>query len=183
MQNISDSLLVKKIKLGDKNAFDTLFFKYYNPLYRFAFNFCKDSEVAEESVQRTFIKIWQNHANFPLEDTGKILFTYTKNTVIDEIRKNYTRKKYEGSVVTESTIDENNANDEKNKIKAIIDSGIETLPKKTKKVFQLAKQEGLTIKEIASYLKISNKTVENQLTIAYKKLRVYLEPYKSHLNF
>ena len=45
----------------------------------------------------------------------------------------------------------------------------------------MAKKEGLTVNEIAEYLKISPKTVENQLTIAYKKMRKYLEPFKNQL--
>lgn len=184
MHNISDNNLIQKIKLGNKNAFDNLFFKYYKPLYRFALHFCNNSTIAEESVQKTFIKIWQNNSDLvPAEDIGKLLFVYTKNAVIDEIRKDGARKKYEGSVITEIMIDENNSCNDKYWIKAILEIGIEKLPKKAKEIFRLAKQEGLSIKEIADYLKISNKTVENQLTIAYKKLRQHLQPFKNQLNY
>ena len=184
MHNISDNNLIQKIKLGNKNAFDSLFFKYYKPLYRFALHFCNNSTIAEESVQKTFIKIWQNNSDLvPAEDIGKLLFVYTKNAVIDEIRKNNARKRYEGNVLTELYTDEDNTDENKFIVKAIIESAIETLPKKAKEIFRLAKQEGLSIKEIADYLKISNKTVENQLIIAYKKLRRYLQPFKNQLNY
>ncbi len=184
MHNISDNNLIQKIKLGNKNAFDSLFFKYYKPLYRFALHFCNNSTIAEESVQNTFIKVWENNTKLSTtEEVGKLLFTYTKNEVIDEIRKYNTRKKYEESVITEVIINEQSINNDKNRVKAIIESAIEQLPKKSKEIFRLAKQEGLSIKEIADYLKISNKTVENQLTIAYKKLRRYLQPFKNQLNY
>lgn len=183
MPNTFDRILVQKIKLGNKNAFDSLFLKYYKPLFRYALNYCNNSIIAEESIQKTFIKIWQNNTNFFSDDNvGKILFVCIKNSIIDEIRKEVTRKKYEGSELDNSIYNTDELNDSKNQTKAILESAIDKLPKKAKEIFRLAKQEGLSIKEIASYLKLSNKTVENQLTIAYKKLRLHLEPYKNQLN-
>lgn len=183
MPNIPDNILIEKIQEGNKTAFDNLFFKYYKPLYRFALHYCNNSLIAEESVQKTFIKIWKNnsHARYS-ENIGKILFTYTKNEVIDELRKVNARKKYEESVFTETSFEYCNE-DNKCIVQAIIETAIEQLPKKSKEIFRLAKQEGLCITEIAEYLNLSRKTVENQLTIAYKKLRCYLEPFKDQLNF
>ncbi len=184
MHNIPDNYLIKEIQQGNKTAFDKLFFKYYKPLYRFALHFCNNAIIAEESVQHTFIKVWQNKSKTSFNnDIGKILFAYTKNEVIDEIRKVNTRKKYEENIISEINSDENIEEDNKNRIKAIIETAIEQLPPKAKEIFRLAKQEGLSIKEIAQHLKISNKTVENQLTIAYKKLRQYLEPFKNQLKY
>ena len=45
------------------------------------------------------------------------------------------------------------------------------LPKKCKEIFKLSKTEGLTNYEIASTLNISVKTVEAQITIAFKKIK------------
>jgi RNA polymerase sigma-70 factor (ECF subfamily) len=50
------------------------------------------------------------------------------------------------------------------------------LPEKCREIFTMARFEGLTYDEIAEYLKVSKKTVENQMTIAYKKLREWLQP-------
>ncbi|MFO7828900.1 MAG: RNA polymerase sigma-70 factor [Bacteroidales bacterium] len=184
MSNTPDHILLKKIIEGNKMAFDHLFFKYYKPLFRFAYNFCQSSVIAEESVQNTFIKIWNhNHTLSNCNNIGKLLFAYTRNEIIDEIRKNNTRRKYESAIIPEMFINEKKDMDENYKVKAIIESAIDQLPKKAKKIFRMAKQEGLSIKEISQHLNISSKTVENQLTIAYKKMRVYLEPFKDELKF
>jgi RNA polymerase sigma-70 factor, ECF subfamily len=179
----SDYSLALKLKEGNKYAFDKIFFKYYNPLYRYAFNICRNKSMAEDSVQQTFIKIWKNNTLLISDESiGKLLFTYTYNQLIDEIRKENTRKKYEGLII-ENTFDsilEDNK-EERLRVKAIIESAIDKLPEKTKEVFRLAKQEGLSYDEIADYLKVSQKTVENQLGNAYKKLREYLSPYKDLL--
>ncbi|MBI9053616.1 MAG: sigma-70 family RNA polymerase sigma factor [Bacteroidales bacterium] len=184
MHNTPDNILSLKIQEGSKIAFDSLFFKYYTPLYRFALNIFNHSTIAEESVHSAFIKIWKNSSKLnSAEEIGKLLFTYTKNEVIDEIRKYNTRKKHEEHALSEIIINEHFIIDDKCRVKAIIETAIEKLPKKSKEIFRLSKQEGLSNIEIANYLKLSKKTIENQLTIAYKKMRQYLEPYKNELIF
>jgi RNA polymerase sigma-70 factor (ECF subfamily) len=48
------------------------------------------------------------------------------------------------------------------------------LPERRKEIFLKSRFEGLSIKEIAEKLKISHKTVENQLTDALKFIRTNL---------
>ncbi|MEA2105104.1 MAG: sigma-70 family RNA polymerase sigma factor [Bacteroidota bacterium] len=131
MNNTPDHILTKKITEGNKTAFDHLFFKYYKPLYRYAINFCHSPIIAQESVQNTFIKIWNNNKTLKnCDNIGKLLFTYTRNEIIDEIRKNNTRKKYETNVIQEYDSEYKSINQEK--IKAIIESAIEQLPEKAR---------------------------------------------------
>lgn len=166
-----------------KKLFDLLFIKYYKPLFYFALNICGDKVVAEEAVQKTFITVWQK-MDTPYDENSindRLLFTYTKNNVIDEIRLNNTRRKYEENAIANMDLNYEQFPDEKIVVKSIIETAINKLPKKAKEVFKLAKQDGLSIQEIATYLAISIKTVENQITIAHKKLRIYLEPYKNLL--
>jgi RNA polymerase sigma-70 factor (ECF subfamily) len=49
------------------------------------------------------------------------------------------------------------------------------LPKKCKEIFILSKKNGLTNIEIAEYLGISIKTVENQITLAFSKIKKQLK--------
>ncbi len=180
MSNNPEHILIQKISKGNKTAFDQLFFKYYKPLYLFALNYCHSAVIAQESVQNTFIKIWNNNQSLnDCENIGKLLFTYTRNEIIDQIRKDNTRTKHEKLVVLETNSNNHSADQER--VKAIIESAIEQLPDKAQKIFRMAKKEGLTVNEIAEYLKISPKTVENQLIIAYKKMRKHLEPFKNQL--
>jgi len=54
---------------------------------------------------------------------------------------------------------------------AILDEQVEKLPGKRREIFLLHKKEGLTVAEVAGYLNLSPKTVENQITAAIKSLR------------
>ena len=53
----------------------------------------------------------------------------------------------------------------------LINKSIENLPKKCKEIFVLSKKEGYTNIEIAEILNISIKTVESQITIAFKQIK------------
>ena len=59
------------------------------------------------------------------------------------------------------------------KLKKII-ANIEKLPSKTKEIFKLSKQSGLTNKEISKFLDISVKTVEFHITKSYKFLKTQI---------
>ncbi|MDF2432645.1 MAG: hypothetical protein JWP44_2276 [Mucilaginibacter sp.] len=58
-----------------------------------------------------------------------------------------------------------------------IKTEVNQLPDKCRSVYELSRNEHKTNKEIANYLGISEKTVENHLTKALKRLRLGLSHY------
>jgi RNA polymerase sigma-70 factor, ECF subfamily len=70
---------------------------------------------------------------------------------------------------------------EYNELYSIVQKAIDLLPERCKVIFVLSREEGLTYQEIAEKLELSVKTVENQMSIALKKLRVSLKPYVDKL--
>jgi DNA-binding CsgD family transcriptional regulator len=59
-------------------------------------------------------------------------------------------------------------------LQEFLDLVIEDLPERCKAIFKLSRNSQLTNKEIAQMLKISEKTVEAQITIALKRIRASL---------
>lgn len=62
-------------------------------------------------------------------------------------------------------------------IETLLNNAINKLPDKCREIFILSRMEGLKYKEIADRLEISTKTVENQISIALRKLKVELKDY------
>jgi RNA polymerase sigma-70 factor (ECF subfamily) len=52
-----------------------------------------------------------------------------------------------------------------------IQEAIQDLPPRCRLIFKLVKEEGLKYKEVAELLQLSVKTVENQMSVAFKKNR------------
>ncbi len=174
---MTDKELIIKIKNGNEPAFDTLFRKYYASLTRFAMMFTKNEDSADEVVQSFFVKFWNQKDDLKINSSVKSYFyTSVRNTALNFLKKEKTRNIYEEKNEPEAeneTLDIAN-----NKFTEIYETAVNNLPERTKEVFVLSKNEGLTYKEIAEYLQISTKTVENNMGIAFKKLREMLMPYK-----
>lgn len=68
-------------------------------------------------------------------------------------------------------------------IERIITEVVDSLPKKCREIFIKSKIEGKKQKDIAAELNISLKTVENQMAIAYKKIKSELKDYLPLLIF
>jgi RNA polymerase sigma-70 factor (ECF subfamily) len=61
---------------------------------------------------------------------------------------------------------------------------VDALPPRCKLIFKLIKEDGLKYKEVAQLLELSQKTIENQMTIALRKIgeSIQLEVSKTYLN-
>lgn len=128
-------------------------------------------------MQNTFFKVWQNKDKIEVKTTIKnYLFQASKNTMIDQIRRSKKEvelsdgviERIESQVIDEALIDES-------LIKKAIIKGLSQLKPKNREIFKLNKFEGLTYKEIAQHLDISERAVEDNIARALKKLKTVLD--------
>ncbi|WP_291527903.1 RNA polymerase sigma-70 factor [Bacteroides sp. UBA939] len=174
---ITDFELFNSIRRRDRAAFDALFRKYYAPLCRFSFATCLSQEDAEENVQDMFVHLWEKAPVLNIDLSVKAyLYTSTRHYTLNAMQKQQTALHHLNEY---SDYAESGEQDEKipdTEIAELIRSGISTLPEKCREIFILCKQEGLTYEEISAYLNVSEKTIDNQMGIALRKLREYLRP-------
>lgn len=183
MENIENQLsydLLSGFSNGELNSFKKIYSIYFDRVYRFASRFSLSKEDTEEIVQDVFIKLWEKKK---LIDQNKclsgFLFTITQNLVIDKIRRLVATKKLMEKVSTkelrivasESTEQLVNFYELSNIISKLIDE----LPSKRRTIFKLSREKCLTYKEISDILKISQGTVEKQMSKALHTLRVILK--------
>ena len=83
--NDIDSALIKKVKKGDKGAFNFLVNKYYPRVYASLFSFTKSKEDSEDLAQQTFLKVWQQIESFRGDSA---FFTWVYRIAIN-LAKNY----------------------------------------------------------------------------------------------
>ena len=70
---------------------------------------------------------------------------------------------------------------EREELGHLVETAIAELPEQCRTVFNLSRNQNLSYNQIATHLNISPKTVENQMGIALKKIRVKLSPYLSSI--
>lgn len=146
--------------------FEEYFRKLYLPLGMYALRIVDDADDAEDLVVETFLKTWhQVEEGGEIDNFKAFLYRAVRNECISFLR----RKKETVGVefipeVDEETVDTSERDAE-------IWKAIDQLPEKCREVFLLSKRDGLTNEEIAEELGISIKTVKNQMTKAFSRLR------------
>lgn len=175
--DISEKILVDKLKNNEVKAFDALFHKYSDKLYRFSFSLLKNEEDSKEIVQETFCKIWENRCQIDSSKSFKsFLFTISFHLVIDQLRLRLKDNKYR--IFLEKYYGEHPGKQENqidyDILKKEIFNAVEELPRKRKEIYRLSREKGLSHKAIAEQLDIKEKTVENQINLALKHIKSHL---------
>jgi len=170
--------LLKTLKSGDAAAFEQVYDRYKRPLYATALRYLKHEQLAEDALQDVFVKLWQNRQGIDeRQSLRSFLFVCMKNHVLNVMRTEQVRIKaallanqHEErlSYQTESEIALHD-------LQAYLDTGLNTLPARKKKIAQLSLIEGYSNQEIAATLQISEHTVRSQLSQAKKLIRHFLE--------
>ncbi|MDP3180392.1 MAG: sigma-70 family RNA polymerase sigma factor [Bacteroidota bacterium] len=91
----SDFELIRKLKKGDIDAFNRIFYAYSSKLYHFAYGYLKSREDAEEMVQEIFSKIWDKRADINEEyEFRSYLFSIAFNYIKKHFRSKALINKY-----------------------------------------------------------------------------------------
>lgn len=178
MSQENDLVLFDKVKSNDLPAYEIIFKKYIKELYRFAFSYVRDAQIAEEMAQEVFLYIWEKREQIEIQTTLKTyLYSAVKNKCLNYIKLELPRQQSMGDIseVMLSVSTKNKDEGENEQLKIYIQRAIDSLPKKCRQIFILSRNAGMTYEEIAEELDLSKKTVENQMGIALKKLRESLE--------
>ncbi len=174
--------------------FKDIYLSYFQRMKYFALEYVVSEEDAENIVQDVFTELWEKK-ELLVYDINLIAFLFTsiKNRCIDHLRHKVVERDVVDRIQEEYQItlrmklaslelfDQNVFSAED--IEQIIERAIHSLPNKCREIFIKSKIEGRKQKEIAEELNVSLKTVENQMNIAYKRLRVELKDYLPLLLF
>jgi RNA polymerase sigma-70 factor (ECF subfamily) len=179
LKAMDDRKLFGKMQKGDVKSLEVLFDRYYNSLANFAFLFLKDEEASKGVISELFITLWEKRETIFIQDSLKsYLYKSVRNAVVSLKRKEkWTKVGFEEietgriEAITPETLLLNKEFDEK------IEKLLLDLPQKAGLVFRLKRIDGLKYKEIADILDISEKTVENHIGNAVKKIKTILEEH------
>ncbi len=177
---IEEKDLLERLKKDDEEAFRQIFDYYIKKVYQFVYGYLKDTAEAEDVTQMVFQKIWEKRAMIDTNKSfGGFLFTIAYRSVIDHIRKEATKKQWTkmGIVDTQETISYLTSDSLTNShhLESLYQKALNALSQKRKEVFILSRHEGLSNKQIAEKLQLSEKTVENHMTAALSSLRAFFK--------
>ena len=171
---IKEEDLGQLIKEGNALAFDMAFKQYRELLFRHAYSILRDMDDTEDVVQEVYTDLWEKRELIPDSvSISSYLYRMTRNRVLNKLKHEKVIDKYLEHAVYQRKI-ELQFSDQwvlEKELATIIETEIKKLPQRMQEIFLLSRQEGLSHKEIASLLQITEGTSKLQVSKALKILK------------
>lgn len=159
------------------NAFEQLYRKHHASMYRVAVKFVKSEELAAEIVQEVFVKLWEYRRNLDENrDPAAYLYTMARNHIFNMLQRSSRESRVKEEIRLQAEIS-SNATESRvllSEYRAVINSAIQELPPRRRRIFLMCRQEGKSYEEVAGTFGISKSTVRDHMVKALKSLRRHL---------
>lgn len=165
-----DEEYMRQLSYGNDSALDTLVFRYHKPLYGYVYRLLQDEKLAEDIVQDTFMKIYQQGQKGFVPDFFKPwMYKIATNSCRDYWRRASTQREY----FTDKNVER------EGKVYHIIDRQLERrwmidslnqLSPDYRAVLYLRFYQDLNYEEIALALEIPLNTVKTWISRGLKQL-------------
>lgn len=181
LTNHSDEELCCLLKEGRDDAFSEIYERYWERLYKYAFNRINFDSIAFDITQEIFVSLWVRKREIVFHTSlSGYLYTALKYQIIRHVKSSKLRSDYLHDFVSFRLSLADNSNEETvnlHELENAVERSLEELPKRCQEIFKMSRHENKTIKEISEQLNLSHKTIENQITTALKHLRVSLDEF------
>lgn len=166
-------ILFDEIRKGNEKVFNQAFEKYYPCLCFFTDKILRDFDLSRSVVQQVFVDLWIKRDKLHVESLKSYLFQSVRNASLDILKHRKAELRYLSTLQKTDSLQYDDLLEEA-ELADKINRAIQHLPEKCREIFLLCRIEELKHAQIADQLNISVKTVEMQIGIALKKLRVEL---------
>ena len=173
IDSADDAVLLAQLNVGSKSAFDVLYNRHWELVYRSAYKRLNDSEKAQDVAQDVFVQLWIRGNKSLIENLPAYLLVSARNGVFKVMEKEarHIDVPVDSMPEIESLFDTADAGILHGEFLAAFNKLVEALPAQQQIIFKMRFEEELGSQQIADILEISPKTVRNQLGKALSTLR------------
>ncbi|WP_353130327.1 RNA polymerase sigma factor [Parapedobacter pyrenivorans] len=179
--NLQEHELLQRIQSGDKEAFALVYELYFDVLFAHGMGMLHDDEQVRDAIQEVFVQMWNRREDLDITvSLSAYLYASTRYGVLKVIRrsKNYDRYLNHLQAVSLATSVPADTRVREMELAQAIERNIAALPHKMREVFELSRLQGLSHREIAALLQISEHTVKRQISNALSILREKLSEWQ-----
>ena len=179
--NDNDSVLIERVKNGDKGAFNFLVNKYYPRVYASLFSYTKSKEDSEDLAQQTFLKVWQQIESFRGDSA---FFTWIYRIAINLAKNHFVSSTFKKQKVNTSIEHAEIEISSYENIEQVlmhdqsmiqIKEFINNMPESLKTAFTLRESEGKSYEEISLITETPIGTVRSRIFRARESLIDYMQ--------
>ena len=178
-ERLEDTALMLRYQDGDLAAFETLYHRHNDALYRYLLRLCLNRHTAEDLFQEAWGKVIRSRDRYrPTARFTTYLFRLAHNCFIDHCRRNKRHTAEVASDLDDAKSNEAGPDEHVERILARrqLNQALATLPDEQRDVFLLYEEGGLTVDEIALVTGVNRETAKSRLRYANAKLRTAMAP-------
>ena len=185
-----DTLLMLRVRQGDRDAFTDLVERWKQPVIGFIYRTLPDPDEAEDLAQATFIQLWKTAGRYqPTARFSTFLFTIARNLCLNEIRR---RVRHPADSLDEPRPDDEehplrqiedrrqpsaDAEVARGELFSLVEESLAALPEKQRTALILCREGELSYEEIATVLQTSLQATKSLIHRARETLKGRLKPY------
>jgi RNA polymerase sigma-70 factor (ECF subfamily) len=173
-----DTALMLRYRDGDVSAFEDLYRRHNDAVFRYLLRLCQHRSTAEDVFQEAWGKIVKSRENYrPTAKFSTFLYRVAHNCFIDHVRRNK-RHATTASAEPDSQPDPSDLPEtevERQLARQRLDAALGELPEEQRDVFLLREEAGLSLDEIATVTGSNRETAKSRLRYAVNKLRAAID--------
>jgi RNA polymerase sigma-70 factor (ECF subfamily) len=179
MDNVpDDSALMLRYRDGDLAAFEVLYRRHNDAVFRYLLRLCRHRATAEDVFQDVWGKIVKARDSYrPTAKFSTFLYRVAHNCFIDHIRRNK-RHTQTATMEPDSQPDQADLPEveaERSLARRRLEAALQELPEEQRDVFLLSEEAGLTLDQIAFVTDSNRETAKSRLRYAVNKLRAAID--------
>ncbi|MEM6845130.1 MAG: RNA polymerase sigma-70 factor [Bacteroidota bacterium] len=175
----------RKLDIQTKAGFTILYKTYVKFVFRTCYRYLGDVAASENITAEIFTSVWERRKTlhqdaWQVDSWERYLSQAAKHKIFNHIRIKKQSDAYVTKVLQDAPIF-NHATEEDYQFEELanqIDTLVDQLPPKCQYVFRLSREKGLSNKEIAQHLSISDNAVKKHIAKALSHLRENLADYQ-----
>ncbi|MEC5143635.1 sigma-70 family RNA polymerase sigma factor [Chitinophaga sp. 212800010-3] len=173
-----DKALFQRISEGDEAAFGILFRSSLMLLEPFVRKMVRTPDDTKEVIQATFLRVWLSRDKLTdVEQPQAWLYKVAANECYTWLRKEATEYRLREAVAAEPESDTAVKQLSLKELHAIIEEAVMLLSPQRRRIYQMSRNQGMKIPEIATALDLSPNSVKNALVFSLKAIREHLRRY------
>ncbi len=172
---------VDTLEISTYQGFENAYKLFSKKMYSVCYSKINDKEICRDIIQNIFKSVWERKATIKINGSVEhYLMKAAKFKIIDYYKLKSTQQNRFMLEIQDQTISDNTTDNDVsfNELQEKINTSLDKLPKQCKKVFLLSRNDGVSNKEIASNLFISERAVAYHIAKAISFLKNELVEYQ-----
>lgn len=171
---LSDAEALERVRAGDGDAFAAIVTRYEGPLGRYLRRSLDDPELAQDTLQETFLELFKaSQGDGPLPTLPGWLYRAATNNALDAVRRRKFRARLRDMVMRAQPVSRDPGAETVDRM--VVEAALRRLEPGDRMVVLLSAQQGLDYHAIAKVLDIGEAAARQRVTRAKARFRKHFE--------